>query len=249
MTPGRGRSPPRWRPWWCRWSTGLLPSIRSLRAFVIALPCWAIWPRMPRNWASTRGISAWRATARAAGLAAATALMARDQGGPELCMQYLSIPELDDRLETPSMRAFTDTPVANRANVILTWQHYLAGQRATAYAAPARAEDLTGLPPSYVAVCEFDPLRDEGIRTPSGSSRQVFPSSCTCTRGHSTAPLGLPVRGSPSACPGTRSRRYTASCVHKGDRGCRRNTSRERPPGTSATQTTGRPNWTDDEAS
>jgi acetyl esterase len=98
-----------------------------------------------------------------AGLAAATALMARDQGGPELCMQYLSIPELDDRLETPSMRAFTDTPVANRANVTLTWQHYLAGQQATAYAAPARATDLTGLPPSYVAVCEFDPLRDEGI--------------------------------------------------------------------------------------
>ena len=73
----------------------------------------------------------------AAGLAAATALMARDQGGPELCMQYLSIPELDDRLETPSSRAFTDTPVANRANVVLTWQHYLAGQQATAYAAPA----------------------------------------------------------------------------------------------------------------
>jgi acetyl esterase len=97
------------------------------------------------------------------GLAAATALMARDRGGPELCMQYLSIPELDDRLDTPSMRAFTDTPVANRANVILTWQHYLAGQQATAYAAPARAADLTGLPPSYVAVCEFDPLRDEGI--------------------------------------------------------------------------------------
>jgi acetyl esterase len=98
-----------------------------------------------------------------AGLAAAAALMARDQGGPELCMQYLSVPELDDRRQTPSMRAFTDTPVANRANVILTWQHYLAGQQATAYAAPARAADLTGLPPSYVAVCEFDPLRDEGI--------------------------------------------------------------------------------------
>jgi acetyl esterase len=97
------------------------------------------------------------------GLAAATALMARDQGGPELCMQYLSIPELDDRLDTPSMRAFTDTPVASRPNVILTWQYYLAGQQATAYAAPARATDLTGLPPSYVAVCEFDPLRDEGI--------------------------------------------------------------------------------------
>ncbi len=98
-----------------------------------------------------------------AGLAAATALMARDQGGPELCMQYLGIPELDDRLDTPSMRAYTDTPVWNRPNAILSWQYYLDGQEATPYAAPARATDLTGLPPAYVDVCEFDPLRDEGI--------------------------------------------------------------------------------------
>jgi acetyl esterase len=31
------------------------------------------------------------------------------------------------------------------------------------HAAPARAEDLTGLPPAYISVGEFDPLRDEGI--------------------------------------------------------------------------------------
>jgi acetyl esterase len=98
-----------------------------------------------------------------AGLAAATALMARDQGGPELCMQYLGIPELDDRLETASMRAYTDTPVWNRPNAVLSWQYYLGGQRPGPYAAPARADNLAGLPPAYVDVCEFDPLRDEGI--------------------------------------------------------------------------------------
>ena len=76
-----------------------------------------------------------------AGLAAATALMARDQGGPELCMQYLSIPELDDRLETPSMRAYTDTPVANRANVILTWQHYLCRGSGPPHPRRPRAEE------------------------------------------------------------------------------------------------------------
>jgi acetyl esterase len=97
------------------------------------------------------------------GLAAATALLARDRGGPELCMQYLGIPELDDRLETESMRAYTDTPVWNRPNAALSWEYYLGGQPPTAYAAPARAADLTGLPPAYVDVCEFDPLRDEGI--------------------------------------------------------------------------------------
>ena len=97
------------------------------------------------------------------GLAAATALLARDRGGPPLCFQYLGIPELDDRLETVSMQAFADTPLWNRPNAVLSWQFYLGGQPASVYAAPARATDLTGLPPAYISTMEFDPLRDEGI--------------------------------------------------------------------------------------
>jgi acetyl esterase/lipase len=100
------------------------------------------------------------------GLAAATALLARDRGGPKLCFQLLEIPELDDRLETPSMTAFTDTPLWNRPNAIWSWRHYLGPDppsEVSAYAAPARAKDLSGLPPAYVSTMEFDPLRDEGI--------------------------------------------------------------------------------------
>jgi acetyl esterase/lipase len=99
------------------------------------------------------------------GLAAAVALMARDRGGPALCFQVLDIPELDDRLSTPSMRQFTDTPLWNHPNAVTSWQAYLGpGRRETpVYAAPARAADLSGLPPAYVVTCEFDPLRDEGI--------------------------------------------------------------------------------------
>jgi acetyl esterase len=100
------------------------------------------------------------------GLAAATALLARDRGGPALCFQLLEIPELDDRLDTPSMLAFDDTPLWNRPNAVWSWRHYLGADHTgevSQYAAPARAENLAGLPSAYLSTMEFDPLRDEGI--------------------------------------------------------------------------------------
>jgi acetyl esterase/lipase len=106
-------------------------------------------------------------TSAGGGLAAASALLARDLGGPPVCFQMLHIPELDDRLETPSMRAFVDSPVWNRPLAVKSWQAYLGGHYGSpeipTYAAPARAEDLSGLPPAYVSTAEHDPLRDEGI--------------------------------------------------------------------------------------
>jgi acetyl esterase/lipase len=101
------------------------------------------------------------------GLAAATTLLARDQGGPPLCFQMLQIPELDDRLDTPSMQAFVDSPVWNRPLAVISWRAYLGelwgAADVPAYAAPARASDLSGLPPAYISTAENDPLRDEGI--------------------------------------------------------------------------------------
>ena len=63
------------------------------------------------------------------------------------------------------MRAFVDTPLWNRASAVSSWEYYLGPDKAEvpAYAAPARATDLAGLPPAYISVCEYDPLRDEGI--------------------------------------------------------------------------------------
>ncbi len=101
------------------------------------------------------------------GLAAATALLARDQGGPALCFQMLHIPELDDRLETSSMQTFVDTPVWNRPLAMQSWLAYLGDLSGSSdvpvYAAPGRATDLRHLPPAYVSTAENDPLRDEGI--------------------------------------------------------------------------------------
>ncbi|MFF6914325.1 alpha/beta hydrolase fold domain-containing protein [Streptomyces sp. NPDC012466] len=98
-----------------------------------------------------------------AGLAAAVALRARDEQGPAIRFQLLNQPLLDDRQETWSQRNFTDTPLHDRTTLTTVWRHYLGSQPATPYAAPARADDLSGLPPAYVATAEFDPLRDEGI--------------------------------------------------------------------------------------
>ncbi len=100
------------------------------------------------------------------GLAAALALFSRDNDGPPICFQFLGIPELDDRLETESMRSFTDTPLWNRPAAELSWRYYLGAansEETSPYAAPARARDLRNLPPAYVSTMEFDPLRDEGI--------------------------------------------------------------------------------------
>jgi acetyl esterase/lipase len=101
------------------------------------------------------------------GLAAATALFARDNSGPPICFQMLHIPELDDRLETPSMKRFVDSPLWNQPLAVQSWQYYLGpifgGDDIPMYAAPARATDLSDLPPAYISTAENDPLRDEGI--------------------------------------------------------------------------------------
>ncbi|MEV0995380.1 alpha/beta hydrolase [Nonomuraea sp. NPDC050202] len=98
-----------------------------------------------------------------AGLAAGVALRARDEQGPPIRFQLLHQPGLDDRQQTWSQRNFTDTPWMTRDKFATSWRHYMGSRPATPYAAPARAEDLSGLPPAYVATAEFDPLRDEAI--------------------------------------------------------------------------------------
>ncbi|MEU8385091.1 alpha/beta hydrolase [Streptosporangium sp. NPDC048865] len=98
-----------------------------------------------------------------AGIAAALTLRARDRRGPRIRFQLLNQPELDDRQETWSARHFTDTPWMNRDKITASWRHYLGSAPASPYAAPARAADLSGLPPAYIATAELCPNRDEDI--------------------------------------------------------------------------------------
>jgi acetyl esterase/lipase len=97
------------------------------------------------------------------GLAIAVALMARDRGGPALACLMPIYPMIDDRNETASSHEITDIGIWDRAGNEQAWAWYLGGKPADQYAAPARAEDLSGLPPSFIDVGTVDLFRDEDI--------------------------------------------------------------------------------------
>ncbi|MEV0902754.1 alpha/beta hydrolase [Actinoplanes sp. NPDC049802] len=97
------------------------------------------------------------------GLTIATALAARDRGGPPLRFMMPIYPMLDDRHETPSSHEITDIGIWDRAASVEAWNCYLAGRPADRYAAPAREEDLSALPPAFIDVGAVDLFRDEDI--------------------------------------------------------------------------------------
>ncbi|MCP9484490.1 MAG: alpha/beta hydrolase [Gaiellaceae bacterium MAG52_C11] len=103
-------------------------------------------------------------TSAGAGLAAALALIARDRGEIPLAFQLLVAPMLDDRKLTVSSR--WDAPIWPPASNELGWRSYLGelrGHVVPPYAAAARAEHLSGLPPTLVVVGGVDGFLDESI--------------------------------------------------------------------------------------
>ncbi len=80
------------------------------------------------------------------------------------CFQLLIYPATDMRREHASHREFASGYVLNAT--LLDWflGHYLRSDAdlTDPRASPLLAPDLHGLPPAYVAVAGFDPLRDEG---------------------------------------------------------------------------------------
>lgn len=99
--------------------------------------------------------------------AAATALMVRDRGDRRPRLLGLLYPMLDDRNETPSSFETAAEVVFTRRDIQLAWAAVLGERFGAAevdpYSAPGRATDLSGLPDTFVAVAQFDVLRDEGL--------------------------------------------------------------------------------------
>lgn len=97
-------------------------------------------------------------------LAAVTALMAKDKGGPNLSYQLLFYPVTNHSFDTASYTENADGYLLTKNTMVWFWNHYLRNDEdgKNPYASPLRAEDLTGLPPALVITAGFDPLRDEG---------------------------------------------------------------------------------------
>jgi len=99
-------------------------------------------------------------------LAVTSCLLARKRGiGRMPLFQLLIYPWLDARSDSGSCRRFTDTPMWNselsKKVTPLTDPH--PENIPIEMRSPAETADLTGLPPAYIEVAEFDCLRDDGI--------------------------------------------------------------------------------------
>lgn len=104
------------------------------------------------------------------GLAAATALMARDTGGPRLAGQFLIFPMLDHRTGGP------DCPYANPTTGEFVWTResnrfgwgalrgaYQADDHRKGWFSPSLAENLAGLPPTWIGTGSLDLFLDENL--------------------------------------------------------------------------------------
>ena len=102
-----------------------------------------------------------------ANLSAVVAQLARDAGGPPLAFQLLWYPPTSFDASLPSFTENAEAPILDLKAIAVFNEWYTGSvdmSDVPATVAPARAADLSGLPPAYVAVAGHDPLRDDGLR-------------------------------------------------------------------------------------
>lgn len=115
------------------------------------------------------------------GHAAALALHARNMSGPAICFQMLDFPMLDDRTcidpePHPYVGEFIWTPERNHFG----WKALLDAEPGSEgvdeTAAPARAADLSGLPPAFIHVGALDLFLEENLEYARRLTRAGVPT-------------------------------------------------------------------------
>ena len=156
------------------------------------------------------------------GLAAGLALLARDRGEIPLAFQLLIYPMIDDRTD--------DSRAAGAA--VRTWSHddnhwlgvaarrpRRSGHRSP-YAAPARADDLPGLPPTYIAVGDLDSSETRTSPTRGASRMRGSRPSCTCTPAAHMRSKGWPAEPTSLGEQSMSGYVACAPCDHRKNRRC-----------------------------
>ena len=106
-------------------------------------------------------------TSAGGGVAAGVTLMARDRGTPPIAAQVLVCPMLDHRNRTTSSRQYSGDPgVWTREMNEFGWRSVLGEPtdgNVPGYVSPALAEDLSGLPTTYIDAGTAEVFRDEDV--------------------------------------------------------------------------------------
>lgn len=190
-------------------TTGGIPQVDALsREYALAADCVVVnvdyrrapehpWPAAPEDgyaalqWTAARpDVDAARVSVGGVsvggGMAAAIALMARDRDGVRPVFQLVEIPAIDLTLATRSMDRFATGYLLTRAQLERAVSLYCPdpADRRHPYASPALAPDLSGLPPAYVVVAQYDPLRDEGETYARRLREAGVPVELVVARGH-----------------------------------------------------------------
>ena len=127
-------------------------------------------------------------------LAAAAALVLRDEGGPAIRLQLLFYPALDFTADNTSLAEFASGYLLTRAAIEKFADWYLPDRatRAEPLASPQRAAHHRELPAAFIMTAEFDPLRDEGAAYAETLRRAGVPVDYRCYPGmlHGFARMG-----------------------------------------------------------
>ncbi|WP_405183257.1 alpha/beta hydrolase [Nocardia sp. NBC_01377] len=131
------------------------------------------------------------------GLAAAVAILARDKGVVPVSFQLLIYPMLDDRAAGPATPyAHTGEFVWTTSDNVYGWTSYLGHapgvDDVSPYAAPARVEDVAGLPLAFICVGTLDLFVGEDITYATRLLEKGIPTELHahpgCPHGHNMVP-------------------------------------------------------------
>ncbi|MEY2415312.1 MAG: acetyl esterase [Ilumatobacteraceae bacterium] len=96
-------------------------------------------------------------------LSAVVSQMARDAGGPAIAYAALIYPAVDMTRKGGSLDENASGYFLETESMEWFMNHYLTeAEKADVMASPLLHTNLAGLPDTFIATCEYDPLRDEG---------------------------------------------------------------------------------------